>query len=507
MPSELLSALADRLDPPPNPYTSDPAAWVVDRLGEFLWSKQREVGRSVVEHRRTAVPSCHETGKSFNASRLASWWIDIHPPGTATVVTTAPTFMQVRGILWKEIKRAHRKGSLAGHCNQTEWWIGEHLAAFGRKPSDYDENAFQGIHDEWVLVILDEACGIPEQLWVAANSLIADVNGRILAIGNPDDPTSYFAKICQPGSGWNVIEIGYRDTPNFTGEAVPEDVARRLISQLYLDDMALDVGVGSPLWISKVEGRFPIDATDGVIPASAVARCRIPAEPSVPPQPSLVQVQLGVDVGGSEQGDKTVVRERRDRKAGRVWRMQSSESERVAEFIRACIVESGAQTVKIDSIGIGWGVAGHLNAMREDGKHAARVVKVNVGAAPMNPKRFPKLRDELWWDVGRGLSERQDWDLSAIDDRTAADLIAPKWKPDPAGRIKVEPKQDTQSRLGRSPDDADALLLAFYAGGSNPSDFFRQLVDEQAPKTADDTPDPAVLPELRVGAYLEQLAR
>ena len=29
-------------------------------------------------------------------------------------------------------------------------------------------------------------------------------------------------------------------------------------------------------------------------------------------------------------------------------------------------------------------------------------------------------------------------------------------------RVKVEPKTDTRLRLGRSPGDADALLLAFY---------------------------------------------
>jgi hypothetical protein len=31
-----------------------------------------------------------------------------------------------------------------------------------------------------------------------------------------------------------------------------------------------------------------------------------------------------------------------------------------------------------------------------------------------------------------------------------------------AGRIHVEPKKDTISRIKRSPDDADASLLAFY---------------------------------------------
>jgi hypothetical protein len=32
----------------------------------------------------------------------------------------------------------------------------------------------------------------------------------------------------------------------------------------------------------------------------------------------------------------------------------------------------------------------------------------------------------------------------------------------PNGKIKLEPKQDTKERLGRSPDGADAFVLTFY---------------------------------------------
>ena len=81
--------------------------------------------------------------------------------------------------------------------------------------------AFHGQHAPLMLVVLDEAGGIPGPLWAAAKSLITGRNNWILAIGNPDDPTSEFEKICPPGSGWNVITISTFDTPNFTGEDVP----------------------------------------------------------------------------------------------------------------------------------------------------------------------------------------------------------------------------------------------------------------------------------------------
>ena len=72
------------------------------------------------------------------------------------------------------------------------------------------------------------------------------------------------------------------------------------------------------------------------------------------------------------------------------------------------------------------------------------------------------MRDQIWWEIGRELSEHKAWDLSGIDDDTIAQLTAPKYKLDSRGRVKVEPKADTRERLGRSPDDADALLLAYY---------------------------------------------
>jgi hypothetical protein len=48
-----------------NPYVRDPVGWVRDRLGEFMWSKQREIAGSVVVNRYTAIKSAHDTGKSL----------------------------------------------------------------------------------------------------------------------------------------------------------------------------------------------------------------------------------------------------------------------------------------------------------------------------------------------------------------------------------------------------------------------------------------------------------
>jgi hypothetical protein len=43
--------------------------------------------------------------------------------------------------------------------------------AYGRKPADYDPAAFQGIHARYVLVIIDEADGVPKSIFDAVDAL------------------------------------------------------------------------------------------------------------------------------------------------------------------------------------------------------------------------------------------------------------------------------------------------------------------------------------------------
>ncbi len=445
-------------------YADNPVGWVRERLRQVVWSKQREIMLSIRDNRRTAVRSCHGVGKSHTASLVAAWWLDTHPPGEAFVVTSAPTFAQVRAILWRYIRRVHRRGKLAGRVNQTEWHMEDELVAFGRKPADHDESAFQGIHARYVLVILDEACGIPEQLWVAADALTTNADCRILAIGNPDNPASHFRKVCLPGSGWHVIGISAFESPNLTGEEVPDAVAQALVGREWVEEKATEWGEDNPLYKSKVLGEFSEDAPNKVVRASDVARCRIDPE-TKPTAADLEPIELGVDVGGG--GDETVIRERRGRRAGREWRAHTDRPEKIAPMVIAAIKESGATTVKVDSIGVGFGVIGELRNLAAQGKHKAHIIGVNVGEKSSKPDKYKNLRAEIWWDLARGLSERGGWDLSTMDnaDTTVAQLLEPLWQADAQGRIQVEPKDEIRKRLGRSPDNADALLLAFYSAG------------------------------------------
>lgn len=437
-------------------YRSDPAGWVRDRLGETLWSKQQDIARSVVANRRTAVQSCHDSGKSYVASRLAAWWTDVHPPGEAFVVSTAPTYPQVHAILWEEIRAASRKAAARGaplpgqiHLSD-EWKLDDGtLVGWGRKPADTDEYGFQGIHRRYVLVIIDEACGVPAQLWTAVEAITTNRDCRILAIGNPDDPATEFAKVCSPGSGWNTIRISAFDTPNFTDEQVPDDLRPLLLDPDWVEDKKRRWGVESPRYVSKVLGEFPDIGEDILITPAMI---RAAQERELAPGPWGV---LGVDVArfGS---DRTVFCLRRGpvaRIVGDYARQSTTETTgRVVEALRNHLVDE----VRVDGVGVGAGVVDQLVEQGVD------VLDMQSGAAAQDPEHFANARAEWWWAV-RERFEQGDIDIDPADEDLAAQLGAIRYKYTARGQVLIESKDEMRKRGLPSPDRADALMLTAAA--------------------------------------------
>ena len=457
--------LRQRMYPQRDPWLDDPAGWVRTRLEEHLWSKQVEILESVRDHRRTAVHSCHGAGKSHIAARVAAWWVECHPPGTAFVVSTAPSWPQVRAILWRYIGQVHRKGRLRGRVNQTEWFEGNEIIGYGRKPPDQDEEGFQGIHATYVLVLVDEAGGIPSALWKAILALLTTAECRVLAIGNPDYEGSEFSKMCSAGSGWNVIHIDGLETPNFTGEWVPAGTP--LLDQTWVDDVIADYGIDSPTYLAKVRGLFPVDRTDGVIPWSWVTRAMDSAAVERL-GPLRVPVELGVDVGGGQ--DLTVIRERRGPVLGRRWTANTDDSELIVDAIIGAVRITEATSVKVDFGGIGFGVVGSLRRrLAAEVPWSVAVKPVTFGAAAKDPGRFVNVRAEMHWEAREALRDERwflgalgDDDRPLLDERAIADLTEPRWREDRTGRVQIEGKDEIRKRLGRSPDDGDAIVLAFY---------------------------------------------
>lgn len=390
-----------------------------------------------------------------------------HPPHEVYVWTTAPGGDQVSGILWEEIRKLHKRLGLPGKIGlDNKWRIDGVLVASGRKPadkaegSDEDPDTGQGFHRRYLLVVLDDAGGLAEWLWDAAENITTGDDCRILGTGNPDHAGSRFAQLCDDHPLWTAFKASAFDSPNFTGEHVPEDLKRVLTSRAWVEARRLDWGEDDRRYRSKVLAEFPSDHPDQVISAFQLAACCL-AEPRSAAE--LQPVSLGVDVGGGS--DLTVVRERRGIKAGRRWAIRTNDPEAAARLVVQAARESGATSVQVDGNGVGWALTGLIRVgLRAEGLDVP-VHPVMVGGASSNPVQWGNLRAELWWVIGREGSRKQEWDLSGMAEaeKTRTELLLPRWRQDAKGRIFIEEKDDIRARsAGKSPDDADALLLAYY---------------------------------------------
>lgn len=505
--AEWTTRLADRLDPPESPYKGKPVQWVQDKMSEWVTRDQTRIMESVAEHRYTAVPSCHDVGKSWTASRLTAWWLDSHPLGEAFVVTTAPTAAQVGAILWREIGRAHRKGDLVGYVTgANEWKIGHsnstsELVAYGRKPADYDMTGFQGIHARYPLIVIDEACGVPRLLYDAVDSLATNDHARVLAIGNPDDPSSHFRAICKPGSGWNVVSIDALRSPRFTldeikhhpelmrymiregikptDEVIPEDLKDMLVSPTWVAERIKRWGTTSPIFQSKVRGVFPTVTTDTLIHPHWITQAAAREL-----EPKITVPKMGADVARYGTDHSILVL----RQGGHCRVIEDVASGPVTEFAGLIIARGSEHQAKgatvpvvcVDDVGVGGGVT---DILRESGYP---VVPIIGGAAsaqklPNGKPRFFNKRSELWWNMreafaGPSGTGSDGWlDIDPNDADLLAQLSNVKYKVNRHGQIVVESKDEMSARGLSSPDRGDALAYALAPDLPDEASSFRPM--------------------------------
>lgn len=517
--NDVWNILAELNEPRPD-YLHDPATWLVDKAKEEAWSVQRQILDALVHHRSVAVPSCHGVGKSHIASRAAGWWIDSHPPGEAMVVTTAPTSHQVSAVLWRYINQLHTRAKLAGRINRSpvdQWYIGPELVAYGRKPADYDKSSFQGLHaPAGVLVIVDEAGGIQKWLWDAVDSLATDLNSRVLAIGNPDDPGAFFAQMCKPDSDWHVIQVDALRTPNMSAELIAEyplltalmkaegipysteqvsdKLGEALVHPMWVEErlrrwcgisknahlerdpeqlgsFVRKRAAASPLFLSKVRGIFPTDASTGVIPLGwvqqAINRWHDWDDAGRPE--TMGRRVVGVDVA-REGEDETVLAVRQ----GDVVReIETHVKQDTMETVDNVVGHLGTpqSMAVVDVIGIGAGVVDRLRQLKRKGVIEASVIDFNASAQSgrmdaIGEFKFRNDRSAGWWMLRQLLDPSRGSRLALPDDEALMEeLVAVRYKVLNGAVIAVEDKDAIRKRIGRSTDRADAVMQSVWMDG------------------------------------------
>lgn len=114
---------------------------------------------------------------------------------------------------------------------------------------------------------------------------------------------------------------------------------------------------------------------------------------------------------------------------------------------------------------IGWGAGVHTALVGNE----IQSVAVNVSnlsherTADPSKQKFKNVRAQLVWRMREALDPANpDPIYLPPDPALRADLAAYRWKPTPGG-ILIRLKEEMKELLGRSPDDGDAVLLAWLA--------------------------------------------
>ena len=447
------------------PPLISPVAFAREVLGVHLWHKQVEVLTALTQHRRVAVKAGNGLGKGFCAAVALLWFIHAHP-GEAIALSTAPTFRQVRHVLWRQIRRLYRPAAktLGGEMRHTRWDLADNRYALGLSADGADQ--FQGFHSPNVFIVVDEAEGVSEEIYEAIESVMTSADPLLLLIGNPTSMSGAFRRAFHEERGiYRPVTISALESPNVQAGKV---VIPGLATSQWVEERKQIWGEKSPVYHSRVLGEFPDQGEDTLIALSKIEAAiknivdavswTIDSETVIGSERTAAEdVIIAVDVAryGS---DSSVILRRRGDHVEDIRVLRQMDTMRLAGWVVAAIRECNPAQVYADEIGVGAGV---VDRLRELG-HPVR--GVNVAHKAHQDGLYANLRAEGYWTL------RQRFMSGSIsipaDSQLAGELAALRYGYDSQGRLRMESKDEMRKRGLPSPDKADALMLAFLAPSS-----------------------------------------
>ena len=391
------------------------------------------------------------TGKGALAAVLVLWFLSVFP--YPKCVAVSPSARQLRDNLWSELAKWHQKSKIKEwfvwqsdkfflkECEGQQWFISARTAN-PRNSADEQAETLAGIHEDFVLIVGDEATGVPDPVFRPLEATLTRKCNLCLLTFNPTK-----------GKGF-AYDTQYKERDQWVTFRWNSEESE-LVTRESIDRLERKYGRESNAFRIRVLGLPPLSGENEVIPwdwiEEAVDRDLEPLSDD--------KLIYSLDVGAG--GDDSILLKRHGPRVLSLEAKGYNESTKVVDW---AVRETLANPPTIffgDPIGWGWGVMGEIERRV---KHLdVDVVQVNVSEHSYSPDRFYRLRDELWWTL-RETFERGH--LSIPDDPILkGDLNAPHYD-DSTGVIKVESKADLKRRGVESPNRADALMMTMRYGAS-----------------------------------------
>lgn len=307
--------------------------------------------------------------------------------------------------------------------------------------------ALAGIHADHVMVIVDEASGVPEVVYEAAAGTLSTSGSICMLIGNPTRARGLFYRThTSLTDHWRVMKVASNESPR--------------VDQAFIEDIRKTYGVDSNQYRVRVLGEFPTSEEDMVIPyelvKSAFGR-------DVEPIPDAA-IYWGIDPGRG--GDATGFCSRGANRVLELEEWHFPDLMRTVGKVKSKWDDTAPsdrpESIFVDSIGLGAGIADRLREL------GLPIIDVNVSEAPSMRERFPRLRAEIWfqsraWFEGRHVCIPKQLRLG---EQLVDELSSPEMRLLSNGKTDVETKDDMRRRGIRSPNLADALNITFSYQGA-----------------------------------------
>lgn len=414
---------------------------------------------------KISVVSGRGTGKSATMAWLVIWYLFCHYD--AQVGATAPTTEQMHDVLWKEV--ALWMGKMPkGLQDLFDWQAGyirvkerpETWFARARTARKEAPEAMSGLHGENVLILADEASGVPDEIFMAAEGSMTGPNVLTILISNGTRNEGYFYDTHHDEqSDWVTLGFNSEDSPIVESGFVE------------LKDAKSSGNHDSDDYKVNVLGQFPSSETmDDHGWVSLVTEV---AQVSEDTEFSGGRKVMAVDPSG--EGDDTTVWVIRDNFVARVVATEVTSSEksvasRTLELMREH--EIRPEDVVIDNFGIGANVSKEMLLL----DHKASVTSMNWGEEARDEEAFINLRAEACFNA-------REWLLrggAVVGDELKKEILAYQYKNTLSGKKQILDKVRLKKKLRRSPDRGDAFFMSFIGGADlSPSrSDLRMMVDD-----------------------------
>lgn len=404
----------------------------------------------------------------------------------AQVPATAPTSGQMHDVLWKELSLwiARIKPDRAKEVFE---WQHDYIRMkydpetwFARAKTSTKENteALAGVHSDHVLIAVDEASGVPEQVFNTAEGALTSGNVFVIMISNPTRTVGYFFDSHHKNADdWQTFEFTCEQTP--------------LVDIRYVERQAKRHGVESDEYRIRVKGQFPSeDMMDDTGYLQLVPRSKVIVEPAIANVQLIGKKFLGIDPSGEGDDECEFVLRDQFRAYNPVTLNTTNDSE-IAEHILTLADRYNLKTgdIVIEGFGKGATVAqkvakatkGKLdlyvvlpgNTPKEEEKASGEFFQRFLAEVDdtqtdiyLNVRALMHFRMRDWiFGGGRILdnnTENSDWGEQIANVRYKRTLQGNK--------IQIMSKQEMNKLRIKSPNKNDALALTFLLDRNDPQE-------------------------------------